>query len=134
MTIVEIDDLLNSVEWKMVDGADARAIGSFLEKFPLDETASRGRLWDALTKSQSELAKLRSTMELRESSLSQLKADVGLREWEIWQLKTENSQLRTEAMRVKAENMLLKGHVDARDAERAQLGSQCDLPNSQTCG
>jgi serine/threonine protein kinase len=121
MTIVEIEELLSSVEWDLVEGADMKAVKGFLAEFPLDETASNGQLLDALLKSKREIAML-------QSRTSQLKAVNSRLESENSRVKSENSQLNSDLSRVKSEKSQVEAlltqlrlQLDGRDLEIAIL-------------
>jgi hypothetical protein len=102
MTIVEIDELLSSVEWALVEGAELKVVKAFLAEFPLEETASTGHplkaevaiLESENTELKSEVARLRAENTRVTSENSQLQSEVSGRDWEIASLRRELAQLR----------------------------------------
>jgi archaellum component FlaC len=131
MTIVEIDELLSSVEWRLVEGADAEAVQEFLAKQPLDETASREQVWDRLKRREAEIARL-------QSEIAQRKVEADGRRVENAALGEQNSRLQAEAAQLSAgtaqlaaENAELKGVIDGRDAEIERLRQEITQANAE---
>jgi cell division protein FtsB len=125
MTLVQIVEKLSSVNWVLVDGADAKTVKECLARFPLDESASKRELMAALTEG-------RQVVTTREAEVAALRAQQATLKAEVPAAKAENSPLKSavadlgrevvartsEISTLKAENARLKAEVDAFRAAR----------------
>jgi hypothetical protein len=89
MKVAEIVELLKGAEWRMLKGADEEAVKSFVDKFPLDLSATKKELLSAVADRDQQLTEATRQLGEREGEVASQKATIASQEATITSLTQE---------------------------------------------